>query len=217
MTDNNSGNEAGNVQTTEEINIAIEDMLKRSKRVKISGLLGQNSIAIGLKDNVEVTINGKAGDYLGAFNEGGIIIVNGTCGNYAGDTMISGGILIFGDCGNNPGACMKNGIIVIKGNVSGDAGELMSGGTMIIDGNVSGGIGKEMIDGTIIVTGNVGGRIGPGIEEGTMIIGGEASNLGNGISSARPSSKEISKLTKYFEHYGIRATPLSMTTFRRKG
>lgn len=216
MTDTSSENGAGKAQTSEEIDKAISDMLKRSKRVKLSGLLGQHSIAIGLKDGVEVTINGNSGDYLGAFNEGGIIILNGNCGNLAGDTMIAGGILIFGDSGNNPGACMKNGIIVVKGNVQGNVGEKMSGGTIIIDGNVSGDVGSGMMNGTIIVTGGVVGRVGHGIGDGGIFIGGEAQNYRSDTISRKPTPKEISRLTKYFEHYGIHAAPLSMSAYKRR-
>jgi glutamate synthase domain-containing protein 3 len=69
----------------------------------------------------------------------------------------------------------------------------------------------------VIVTGSVGGNIGPGIHEGTIIVGGEARNAGGSTSSFKPTTKDIAKLTKYFEHYGIKATPISMTAFRRRG
>ena len=109
---------------------------------------------------------------------------------------------------------MNNGIIVVKGNAEDGVGKKMSGGTIIIDGNVNGSVGEGMIDGTIIITGNVKGNICKDRIGGTMFIGGEISKLDNIVKSSSPSQKDISKLSKYFEHYGITAIPRSMTLFR---
>ncbi|MBN1538750.1 MAG: hypothetical protein JW939_01290, partial [Candidatus Thermoplasmatota archaeon] len=109
-------------QTSFEINQMIRENLKRSNRVRLTGLKGQNSIAVGLEKECEINITGEAGDFLGALNSGAIIILEGKCGDLAGDTLLKGGLIIMGDCGDLTGANMQNGIIVVKGNAGDGTG-----------------------------------------------------------------------------------------------
>ena len=211
----NSGDKGGNKkQTSHDINRIIIDKLEHSKRVKISGLNGQNSIGVGLSSDCEINISGGAGDFLGAFNKGAIIILNGDCGDLVGDTMLKGGIIILGNCGARAGAGMQNGIIVVKGNSKYQTGIMMQGGTILIDGNIDGDLAPNMSDGTIIVTGNVEGELCPGSTGGTVFVGGE---IGRGLKNVEAldlTSRDVTKLSKYFDHYGISAVPSTMRKFR---
>ena len=142
----NSGEKGGNKkQTSHDINRIINDKLEHSKRVKISGLNGQNSIGVGLSSDCEINISGGAGDFLGAFNKGAIIILNGDCGDLVGDIMLKGGIIILGNCGARAGAGMQNGIIVVKGNSKYQTGIMMQGGTILIDGNIDGDLAPNQV------------------------------------------------------------------------
>ncbi len=204
-------------QTKEEINNAIREMSSKAKRVKISGLKGQDSIAIGVQEKIEITINGTAGDYLGAFNNGGILILHGDCGKMCGDSMGSGGMIIMGNAGHGIGTCMHNGIIVVKGNVDGDIGINMSGGMMIIDGDVKGDIGCGMTGGTLVITGDVGGSFGKNWKEGIIYIGGKKPLIGHEEKPRTLNRSQELKLGKYFDHYNINVTPSTLTIFERRG
>lgn len=211
---NSTGETEGiNVQSSTEINRAIKEKLQRSNRVKISGLKQQNNIAVGLDGSCEINIHGHAGDHLAAFNNGAVIILEGNCGDLAGETFLKGGLIVFGSAGEFLGANMNNGIIVIKGNAGDGVGRNMSGGTIIIDGDIEGSIGDCMIDGTIIITGSLKGKLCPGSLGGTIFIGGEVPVDNGPGKHSKPTSKEISKLSKYFEHYGINAVPNTMRKF----
>ena len=54
---------AEKVSTTQDINAAIKKQLKRSKTIKITGLSGQNYIAVGLTTKKQLVFSGKAGEF----------------------------------------------------------------------------------------------------------------------------------------------------------
>jgi formylmethanofuran dehydrogenase subunit C len=216
MTTSNStsGSDGVKVQSSNDINKAIKNKLQRSNRVKISGLKEQDNIAVGLEGNCEVNIHGNAGIHLAAFNNGAVIILEGNCGDLAGDTLLKGGLIVFGNAGDLLGANMNNGIIVIKGNAGDGVGKYMSGGTIIIDGDIHGSVGVRMSDGMIIITGSLKGRLCPGSTGGMIFIGGEIPPENNISAFQKPTPKDVSKLSKYFEHYSINAIPKTMRKFK---
>ncbi|MBN1389168.1 MAG: hypothetical protein JXA22_00840 [Candidatus Thermoplasmatota archaeon] len=201
-------------QTSTEINRMIQENLGRSKRVKITGLKGQNNIAVGMMMDCEIDISGEAGDLLGALNSGAIIILDGNCGDLAGDTLLKGGIIVMGRSGEMTGACMQNGIIVIKGDAGNGAGTRMGGGTLIIEGSVKGDLGSFMSDGTVIVTGDIKGGICPGATGGTVYLGGGVDRGLENVEMVPLTSKDVAKLSKYIDHYKISAQPSTMRKFK---
>lgn len=204
------------VQSSFDINMAIKEKLQRSNRVKISGLKEQDNIAVGLGGNSEINIHGDAGDHLAAFNNGAVIVLEGKCGDLAGDTMLKGGLIVFGNAGEFLGSNMNNGIIVVKGNVGNGVGRSMSGGTIIIDGDVKGSVGEGMTNGVIIITGSLNDKLCTDAIGGTIFISGEVPEINDPFTDVKPTTKEISKLSKYFEHYGINAVPSAMRKYERR-
>jgi glutamate synthase domain-containing protein 2 len=191
------------VSTTQDINAAIIKQLKRSKTVKITGLSGQNYIAVGLTTKKQLVFSGKAGEFFGALNNGAIINMNGDAKRFLGDTMSSGGIIVQGNTQRGVGIAMSGGIIVIRGSVNGDIGQLARGGTVIISGNCGDLCGAYMFAGELIVRGNLGQDTGLNMLGGTIFFGGELGSVGNNAQVKEITIKEESKLKKYFTHYGI--------------
>jgi formylmethanofuran dehydrogenase subunit C len=196
------------VVTTKDINSAIRRQLLKSRIVKIGdtekgGLTGQDSIAVGLTGDAEIIVTGDAGDYFGAFNHGAVITLTGTAGRFIGDSMSAGGIIVKGRVRHGVGVYMTGGIIVVKGSVEGDCGLFNRGGTVIINGKAGDGVGSYMNTGTIIVTGKVGKNTGSWFTGGEIYLGAKPEGLGNNAEIASMDTKDIEKLRKYFEHYGI--------------
>jgi glutamate synthase domain-containing protein 3 len=196
------------VVSTRDINAAIRRQLEKSRVVKIGdaekgGLTGQDSIAVGIKNECEILVVGDAGDYFGAFNHGAIITLSGTAGRFLGDSMSDGGIIMKGRVRHGVGVYMTGGIIVVKGSVEGEAGLFNNGGTVIINGKAGDNIGAYMNSGTIIVTGNVGKNIGNWMIGGEVFLGAEAESIGENVEQAKLTKSDKNKLQKYFEHYGI--------------
>ena len=105
---------AEKVVTTRDINIAIKEQLEKSKKVKISGLSGQDAIAVGLEKEIDISVKGTAGDFFGALNKGSVITLTGNARRFLGDTMSNGGLIVNGNVRRGAGTGMLGGIIVIR-------------------------------------------------------------------------------------------------------
>ncbi len=191
------------MSNTKDINDAIRRQSKRSKTVKITGLNGQNYVAVGLNIEKQLSFEGSAGDFFGALNDGAILNIKGKVRRFLGDTMLKGGIILQGNAAHGVGCAMKGGIIVIRGDVSGDVGQSMSGGTIIISGNADAYSAAFMYNGEVIVGGNIGRETGDYMVGGAIFVGGEIGSLGTNTKLVEPTENDINKLKKYFQHYGI--------------
>ncbi len=209
MTDDSNDGDVDLERSSNDINKAISDLLKRSNRVKISGLKGQDNVAVGLTGNVEIDIKGRSGRYLGAFNDGPVIVMQGTCGDLAADNLIKGGLIVMGDAGEMCGLSMIGGILVIKGNAGTDLANKNVNGTVIVDGNVKGDVGTGMIGGTIMITGDIHGDIGKCSTGGMIFHAGQLKGSSGSLKITEPTEKDISRLKRFFDHYGIDAIPKS--------
>jgi glutamate synthase domain-containing protein 3 len=207
------GDERNGKQSSSDINRAINDLLEKSNRVKISGLKGQNNIAIGLTGNPEIDIKGDAGRYLGAFNSGPVIILQGSCGDLAGSRLINGGIIVMGSCGKKCGLGMTGGLLVVRGDCGTNIGFLNRNGTIIVDGDVKGNAGSKMSGGTIIISGDVKGVLGENSRGGNFFVRGIVNEIGDGITEMKADRREISRIGKYLDHYGISAVSTSFKKY----
>ncbi len=198
---------AEKVVTTRDINIAIKQQIAKSKKVKISGLSGQDSIAVGLEKEIDINVKGNAGDFFGALNKRAIITLEGNARRFLGDTISGGGIIVNGNVRHGAGLCMHGGIIVIRGEAQGDIGQLNKAGTVIVSEDAGEKVGALMFGGEIIIAGDVGEKLGDWMVGGSIYVGGEISSMGNNtkIVDLRPSEQD--KLQTYFRHYGIKSQP----------
>ena len=122
------------ITVTKEINEALRKQMITASTVKISGLDGQDSIAVGIDKNVKVLVDGKAGDFFGALNKNAEITLKGDAGNFAGYMMSGGKIFIDGNAGKMLGHKMGNGMIVVSGDVEGVGNVL--GGDIFVKGEI---------------------------------------------------------------------------------
>ena len=189
--------------TTTDINKAIKRQGEKSKMIKIGGLSGQDSVAVGIDRELELLVIGDAGDFFCALNDKAVITLEGNAGNYMGDNMSGGGVIIKGNAGNGVGAYMKGGIAVIKGN-AGDA--VAAGnrfGTVIIAGDAGNDAGLMQSGGNVIICGSVKKRLGHLMTGGGIFLGGKAESIGDDLKVLRITDEERKRLKIYFEHYGI--------------
>jgi glutamate synthase domain-containing protein 3 len=196
------------VVNTKDINAAIRRQLQKSRIVKIGdsekgGLSGQDSIAVGLAQDSEIHTVGDAGDYFGAFNHGAVITLTGTAGRFLGDSMSGGGIILKGRARHGVGVYMTGGIIVVKGSVEGEIGHFNRGGTIIVNGKTGDVAGAYMVSGTVIVTGDTGKNAGHWMVGGEIYLGSEPESIGENVEKVPLEDKDVEKLQKYFDHYGI--------------
>jgi formylmethanofuran dehydrogenase subunit C len=137
---------------------------------------GCDRIGHGLKEG-EITIDGDAGAYLGAFMKGGKIVLTGSAGPWAGAAMAKGSIEIGGDAGERAGGVavgelwgMRGGRLVIGGKAGAMLGERMRRGLIIVGRGADDYAGARMIAGTIMIKGRVGHWAGYGLRRGSLIL-----------------------------------------------
>ena len=80
----------------------------------------------------QITIEGDAGDFIGAAMQGGVLICKGNVGERAGDTMRRGMLLIEGDAGEYCASTMKAGTLGVLGKTGPRLGYGMKRGTLLL-------------------------------------------------------------------------------------
>jgi glutamate synthase domain-containing protein 3 len=146
-----------------ELNLRVRELLNDNKdcnasNVVINNAMGHRYIGAGLKDGINISINGIPGNDLGAFMDGPQIEVFNDAQDGTGNTMNSGRIVIHGDAGDITGYSMRGGEIYIKGNIGFRGGIHMKSyhekiPVIVIGGSAGSFLGEYMAGGVIIVLG----------------------------------------------------------------
>ncbi len=208
---------------TKDINNALKNYIatkyadpgKHAKPPKISGLAGQDCIAVGISKNVVIFIEGNSGDYFGALNAGASIRLTGNAGKFLGDTMTGGEIIVKGDVMHGLGAFMSGGSIVVKGDAGGRVGIMNRGGTIIVHGSVKNYTGLYMMDGDIVITGNSGENTGHWMMRGAIYVGGDVGSLGTNAKAVPLTEADKRKLAELFKKYSIEEKPESIPMYKK--
>ena len=151
---------------------------------------------IGFQNSKQITINGCAGESVGAYMTGGSISINGNAGSDLGWYLKNGTITVSGDVLNNAatgmedgsviieghaldraGQAIRNGVLIIKGNAGEHAGLGMKGGKIHIGGDAAYACGGKMDGGSITVEGNTGKYLGHKMEAGRIHVKGNVGAL----------------------------------------
>lgn len=80
----------------------------------------------------QITIEGDAGDFIGAAMQGGVLICKGNVGERAGDVMRRGMLLIEGNAGEYCASSMKAGTLGVLGKTGARLGYGMKRGTLLL-------------------------------------------------------------------------------------
>ena len=139
--------------TLRTVNDYLQNFDKKSnnRSFEIINPNGNHAICAGLKDDIEVAVEGHAGYYCAGMNMNAQIIINGNVGTGVAENMMSG-------------------VVHVKGNASQSAGATAHGGTLIIDGNTSSRCGISMKGVDIIVKGSVGHMSAFMAQSGNLLI-----------------------------------------------
>jgi formylmethanofuran dehydrogenase subunit C len=139
-------------------------------------------------DASRIVLQDLDGSFLrvGAHLADGDLTVAGRAGDYLGESMTGGALNVRGDAGDFAGAGMKGGIVTCAGNVgafagAGRSGEMkgMSGGTIVIRGNAGDRVGDRMRRGLLLIEGTVGDYCAARMLAGTLVaLGGVGANPG---------------------------------------
>lgn len=190
-----------------------EAIARGAKSLKLINVNGQRYICCGVKNRVEVEIEGSPGNDLGMFMNGPKIVVKGNAGDGVGNTMNDGLIVIHGEAGDIIGYSMRGGRIYIKSNSGYRLGIHMKEyiekrPIIVVGGSAQDFLGEYMAGGVIVVLGldgeNFQGRfIATGIHGGRIFIRGKVEEwrLGFGAVKAELDAQDRILLRDVMEDY----------------
>jgi glutamate synthase domain-containing protein 3 len=164
--------------TTRQINEQLR-ALPHGSRVLITHPKGRHSLAVGLTNRIDVTIDGNAGYYIGGLGDGPDITVLGFVGWGVGENLMSGTIRVKGNASESAGATAHGGLIVIEGDASLRAGISLKGGTLAVAGDVGAMSAFMAQAGTLLVGGDAGEALGDSLYEAIIYVGGKIRSLGS--------------------------------------
>ena len=198
------------------LNQKIHQALDRGfKRIQLDNVCGQRYIGDGLQgEDIEIIINGVAGNGLAPFMDGPRIIVRGNAQDGVGNTMNSGLVIVHGDAGDIVGHSMRGGRIYVKGDVGYRVGIHMKAyrdlfPVVIVGGGAQDFLGEYMAGGLLVILGMnsidrlVGDFIGTGMHGGTIYVRGNVDErcLGKEVKISEPTREDISMLKRYLGDY----------------
>jgi glutamate synthase domain-containing protein 3 len=203
--------------STRDINRNLRTVAESSNSIEIGKLNGHHNVAVGLTGSIKIKVDGDAGDYFGALNDGPMIVLNGKAGRFLGDSMRGGEVLVNGDVDHGLAVYLMGGTVVTKGDCLGGVGHGMRGGTVIVDGSVKGDAGRRMDGGTIVVTGHVQGTVGPASTGGRIFVGGDADKPARGLEMKPITPKEYEELKELNKRFKFKyfQTPEALKRFKR--
>ncbi len=182
------------------------------KQLLIRGVNGQRYIGCGLS-GYEITIDGTAGNAMGALNDGSVLTVQGNVQDQVGDTMNKGRIVVKGSAGDALGYAMRGGEIWVRGSVGYRCGIHMKAyqdrqPSIIIGGGAGSFLGEYQAGGTIIVLGihspssPVGSFCARGMYGGTIFLRGDApKDLPDKVVSRGATKEDMERLSRLIDSY----------------
>jgi methylamine---glutamate N-methyltransferase subunit B len=148
------------------------------KKFVIENPNGAHNIAVGLKADVEVTINGHTGYYAAGMNQLAKVTIEGSAGTGVAENMMSGLVHVKGFASNAAGATAHGGLLVIDGDAGLRCGISIKGADIVVGGSVGSFSAFMAQAGNIVVLGDAGEGFGDSIYEAKLFVRGKVKSLG---------------------------------------
>jgi glutamate synthase domain-containing protein 3 len=174
-----------------------------------------HGLCAGLKTG-EFVVQGDAGDYLGALNDGATVRVQGNAGCYLADNMTRGLVVVSGSAGYGAGLYPYGGTLVVYGDAGDFSATMNKGAAIIIGGNVGDEAATYHLAGDLVVLGNAGRNFGNYLIRGALYLGGAYASLGHNVQETELAPADVEKLRDYFARYGLTADPVAFRKFVAK-
>ena len=188
------------------VNEEIRKAVESGDSVSIKNAEGLHGLAAGLKKGT-IIVNGHAGDYVAALNDGATVLVNGSAGKFVADNMTAGRVIIIGDAGYGAGEYCYGGTLVIKGNTGDFLGAVNKGATIVVTGNAGDDIGTYMVGGDIIIIGDCGKNLGNYFLRGNIYVSGKWSSLGHNTREEQMKGEDVKKLARPLKENDVNVDP----------
>jgi methylamine---glutamate N-methyltransferase subunit B len=190
-----------------EVNQALRRMTPGSSCV-ITAPQGRHNLAVGLTEELDITVEGNAGYFLGGLGgrgdgTGPTVTVEGFVGWSVGENLMGGTIRVRGSASQSAGSSARGGIIVIEGAASLRAGISLKGATLAVAGDVGAMSGFMAQAGTILVGGNAGHGLGDSLYEAVIYVAGTISSLGADATVEELVDEDVLNVKRLVEATGF--------------
>jgi methylamine---glutamate N-methyltransferase subunit B len=178
-----------------EINAALRE-LPDGAVVTITGPRGRHNLAVGLSNELKITIAGNAGYFIGGLCDGPDIAVDGFVGWSVAENLMSGMVRVRGNASECAGASAHGRVLVIEGDASSRAAISLKGGTIAVAGDVGHMSGFMAQAGTLLVGGDAGESLGDSLYEAVIYVAGKIRSLGSDAQVEDLTSTDIARVSE---------------------
>lgn len=185
-----------------EVNEALRE-LPAGSRVAITEPGGRHNLAVGLQHQIEITVEGNAGYYIGGLGNGPDITVDGFVGWGVGENLMRGTIRVRGNASESTGASAHGGTIVIEGDASSRTAISLKGGTVAVAGSVGHMSAFMAQAGTLLVGADAGESLGDSLYEAVVYVGGGVRSLGADARIEELTEDDVARVTALVERIGF--------------
>ena len=203
--------------TTREINTSIKRLaLEGETEIHLANPEARHSMGVAVFDPIKIVVEGTAGYFCGAMNDGATFHILGNTGWSAGECMLSGEIVVEHNAASGTGASIRGGTVVVKGHVGARTGIAQKGGLIVVCGDTGYMTGFMMQRGTMIICGDAAEGLGDSMYAGTIYLGGEANQLGNDAVIKEMTGEDAGFLAETLEKYGL-SSKRRLSDFKKIG
>lgn len=149
------------------------------KTIEISNPNGAHNIAVGLKADVNVTIQGHAGYYAAGMNQIANVVIEGSAGSGVAENMMSGRVHVKGFASNAAGATSQGGLLIIDGDAGLRCAIALKGADVVVGGSVGSFTAFMAQAGNLVVLGDAGDALGDSLYEANIFVRGTVKSLGS--------------------------------------
>ena len=188
--------------STRAINRALAE-LPDGSRVSITEPQGRHNLAVGLRNQITITIAGNAGYFIGGLGDGPSIVVNGFVGWSVGENLMSGTVRVRGNASESAGASSHGGLVIVDGDASSRAGISLKGGTLVVAGDAGHMSGFMAQAGTILIGGDAGAGLGDSLYEAVIYVGGAIRSLGADARVEELTEGDVQRVRQLIQQTGF--------------
>lgn len=181
--------------TTRQVNAALRE-LPEGSHVTIANPGGRHNLAVGLRRDLSITIDGHAGYFIAGLCEGVKVTVNGFVGWSLAENLMSGSVHVHGNASESTGASSHGGTIVVDGDSSSRTGISLKGGVIAVGGDVGHMSGFMAQAGTMLIGGNAGHALGDSLYEAVIYVAGSIASLGSDARVEDLTEADVAAVTE---------------------
>ena len=185
-----------------EINRRLRE-LPAGTAVRVTEPRGRHNLAVGLRNHLDIAIEGNAGYYIGGLCDGPDIAVTGFVGWGVGENLMSGVVRVEGNASESAAASAHGGVVAIAGDASSRAGISLKGGTLVVAGDVGHMSGFMAQAGIMLVGGDAGEALGDSLYEAVIYVGGRVRSLGADARVEDLTGDDVLKVKKLVDVTGF--------------